>query len=247
MRHYGYAVTDDTRLIKAKKIIACLEYLDKDLQEREVLEIGCGSGIISYEISRRVKRMTAGDITDETLKNTMESRGMGELPFQFVICDGASLPFRNCSFDIVVCNYVFEHVMYQQKLVSEIYRVLKSEGLCYITTANRLWPIEPHTRLPFLSYLPKPIADKYVRRFRGLDEYDIALPTYWGLRRILSNRFDKVIDLTPLIIKHPQKFYLTNEIPKPFGSIFKRIPLQILQMFLPFSPGWVTIGFKIRT
>ena len=121
--------------------------------------------------------MVAGDITGETLENTMENRGIRQLPFQFVVSDGTSLPFRASSFDIVVCNHVFEHVIGQRELVSEIYRVLKPNGLCYIATGNKLWPIEPHTKLPFLSYLPKSIANKYAK-IVGLDEYDVSLPTY---------------------------------------------------------------------
>lgn len=243
MTKRGYAITDDSRLVKANKIIASLEYFDKNLQDRQVLEIGCGSGIISYEISKRVKYMVAGDITGETLENTMENRGIRQLPFQFVVSDGTSLPFRASSFDIVVCNHVFEHVIGQRELVSEIYRVLKLNGLCYIATGNKLWPIEPHTKLPLLSYLPKPIANKYAK-IVGLDEYDVSLPTYWRLKRILSNRFDRIIDLTPLVVKRPQMFYLTNEMAKPLRSILKRIPLQILQLFAPFSPSWIMIGLK---
>jgi len=246
MRKHGYAVSDDSRLVKAEKIIACLEHFDRNLHDREVLEIGCGSGMISYEMSKRVEYVVAADITGETLKDTVENRGMGRLPFEFVISDGTSLPFGPSSFDIVVCNHVFEHVIDQQELVSEIYRVLKWNGLCYIATGNKLWPIEPHTKLPFLSYLPKSIANKYAKII-GLDEYDVSLPTYWTLKRILSHRFRKIIDLTPLVVKQPQMFHLTNEVAKPLGSILKRIPLQILQLFVPFSPGWIMIGIKSNT
>lgn len=244
MKKDGYAVSDDSRFIKAEKIIACLEWLGKDLQDKEVLDIGCGAGIISGEISRRCKQVTAIDITDEALKEAMQSYSISEIAFQFIIGDGTRLPFPDASFDIIVCNQVYEHVRDQDKLINDIYRVLRPEGLCYMATGNKLWPIEPHTKLPFLSYLPKSIADKYARRFRGIDEYDVTLPTYWKLKRILSNRFDKVSDLTPLVIKYPQKFYLTNEIPKLLSKILKRIPLRILRKLLPFYPSWIIVVRK---
>lgn len=244
MRRYSYAIVDDSRFVKAKKIIACLQLMCNDLQDKEALEIGCGSGIISSEISKTVKHMTAIDIADEALKKAMQSNNLPELPFQFIIGDGTRLPFLDTSFDIIVCNQVFEHVRNQDKLIAEVYRVLKLDGICYIATANKLWPLEPHTKLPFLSYLPKSIADKYIRKFRGPNEYDVFLPTYWKLRRIISNKFDLIIDLTSIVIKYPEKFYITNEIPKSVRGILTKIPLWLLQIFVPLSPSWIIIGIK---
>lgn len=240
----GYAVSDDSRFVKAKKIIACLQYIDSSLLDKEVLEIGCGSGIISHELSKVVKHMTAVDVTDETLKEAMQRYGMSETGFQFTIGDGTNLAFQDNFFDIVVCNQIFEHVRDQKKLINEIYRVLRAGGLCYIATGNKIWPVEPHTKLPFLSYLPKSLADTYIRRFRGIDEYDVILPTFWNWKRILSSKFDRVIDLTPMIIKYPEKFHIVDEIMKPFGNILTKIPLKILQMLMPFSPGWIVIAIK---
>ena len=71
------------------------------------------------------------------------------------------LPFPDKTFDIVLSNHVIEHVgdtPEQRVHVAEIHRVLKDDGLLYLATATRWLVIEPHYRLPFLSWFPRPVA-----------------------------------------------------------------------------------------
>jgi SAM-dependent methyltransferase len=48
-----------------------------------------------------------------------------------VVCDGHDLPFRDGSFDAVVCQAVLEHVADPPRVVAEIHRVLAPDGLVY--------------------------------------------------------------------------------------------------------------------
>lgn len=71
------------------------------------------------------------------------------------IGDACALPWPDKSFDIVYCNAVIEHVggfERQKKLASEIMRVGKR---WFVTTPNRWYPFEFHTRLPFVTWLPR--------------------------------------------------------------------------------------------
>jgi SAM-dependent methyltransferase len=70
------------------------------------------------------------------------------------ITAGQPLPFQDLEFDIVFSNAVLEHVGSrddQRRFLAEICRVGKS---FFITTPNRWFPIEHHTGLPFVHYLP---------------------------------------------------------------------------------------------
>jgi SAM-dependent methyltransferase len=76
---------------------------------------------------------------------------------------GGGFPFPDQSFDIVWSNAVVEHVgdfERQEEFLREIKRVGKH---FFITTPNRFFPVEVHTRIPLLHFLPKPIFDSILR------------------------------------------------------------------------------------
>lgn len=72
----------------------------------------------------------------------------------FVKTDGSCLPFPDQSFDLVVSFAVVEHVgnrAQQRAFVRELCRVGRT---CFITTPNRWYPIEFHTAMPVVHWLP---------------------------------------------------------------------------------------------
>lgn len=246
MNHHGYAIINNSRIQKAKKIIACLEYVTGDrFKDKKVLEVGGGSCLISYEISKLGNEVICIDLKDETFRETIDKYNI-QNHVNFLIADGRKLPFTHSSFDIVICNQVIEHVSKRdhQKLIDESYRVLKTGGLFYVATPSKLWPIEPHTKLPFLSYLPQKLADKYIKLAKGIDEYDVYLLTYNQLNDTVSTKFKTLIDLTPTIIKNSEKFYIGDEIHNSLKSLLKIVPSDILRLLNPFYPSWVLVGVK---
>ena len=69
---------------------------------------------------------------------------------------GARLPFSDAQFDIAFSNAVLEHVgpaAAQQAFVREMCRVSRR---AYLAVPNRLFPVEHHTCIPLLHWLPKP-------------------------------------------------------------------------------------------
>lgn len=77
--------------------------------------------------------------------------------------DGQRFPFAENAFDAVFCNAVLEHVgsrQGQESFLAELFRVARV-GL--VSTPNRWFPVEVHTRLPLLHYLPKRQFDPVLR------------------------------------------------------------------------------------
>jgi SAM-dependent methyltransferase len=81
----------------------------------------------------------------------------------YVQGDACALPFPDAAFDVVFSNAVIEHVgdrERQRKLVSEAIRVGRR---VFITTPNRRFPVEVHTRLPLVHWLPDGLAHRVYR------------------------------------------------------------------------------------
>lgn len=99
-------------------------------------------------------------------KEVITSTGIDDASFlptkypglKYVRANGTALPFKDRSFDIVHSSAVIEHVgsdKNQIKFISECARVARRA--LFITTPNRWFPIEIHTLIPFIHWLPSKI------------------------------------------------------------------------------------------
>jgi len=78
----------------------------------------------------------------------------------YVSGDACALPFADQSFDVVFSNAVIEHVgdvERQRRFVAEALRV---GSRVFLTTPNRWFPLEVHTRLPLVHWLPRAASDR---------------------------------------------------------------------------------------
>lgn len=88
----------------------------------------------------------------------------------FVRADAQHIPFADKSFDIVFSSATLEHVgsrTNQRQCINEMLRVGKR---IFITTPDRYFPLEVHTGIPLLHYLPVNIYRRALR-FLGLDYF----------------------------------------------------------------------------
>jgi Methyltransferase domain len=107
-----------------------------------------------------------------------------------VQADGRDLPFADQEFDIAFSNAVVEHLgdrASQQAFVHELCRVARR---VFVTTPNRLFPIDPHTLLPFVHWLPGRARERLLHRpdlhlrplspreFRSLFPYPVRLVSH---------------------------------------------------------------------
>jgi hypothetical protein len=89
----------------------------------------------------------------------------------FVQSSALEMPFPDNSFDLVFSNAVIEHVgkrENQQQFLRECARVARR--FVFITTPNRYHPVEFHTVLPFIHWLPKPVHRKLLHAL-GMDYF----------------------------------------------------------------------------
>jgi SAM-dependent methyltransferase len=113
---------------------------------------GCGTLNFFEEHYPWPERITALGLHDGT---GFRARYPG---ISYVQGDACDLPFDDGAFDVVFSNAVIEHVGgrdRQRKFVTEAIRVGRR---AFITTPNRLFPVEVHTRLPLVHWLPDSLS-----------------------------------------------------------------------------------------
>ena len=217
-----------SREAKARKILKVLQRqiaLDRRLW---LLDVGCSQGRITKILAEHFGPVVGVDCADE------EGRQGG---FHFIRADGCRLPLRSATFDVLLLNHVLEHVRSPQLLLEEAWRVLRPGGLCYLATPNRYALMEQHYRLPFLSWLPRWLADRYVRLAgRGRSYLDYPL-SYRQLNRLA--RGFQVQNQTPVILADPEFFFGDDPgLKRPAGWL-RWLPRWSFAWLMPWLPVYI--------
>lgn len=151
-------------------------------------DMGSGTGLVKKELERKTGKCIFGFELD---------RSFIEVSERTAVADVTDLPTRAETFDFLLLNHLYEHVEDQQGLFREAYRVLRPGGWAYVSAGNRLAVMEPHYRLPFLSWLPRGLADRYLRwTGRGRRYEGIRFRTRGSLERAMTGPGFRVHDLT---------------------------------------------------
>jgi len=109
--------------------------LSKDIKNKKVLDIGCGYGWFEiYLVKRGVKKAVGLDNQKETVE--IAKRYSNNKNVKFIVGDASKLPFRDSSFDTIVCWETLEHIKKESELsfFQQVKRVLRKGGYFYLTT-----------------------------------------------------------------------------------------------------------------
>ncbi len=201
----GNSVLKDVggRAQKFKKILSVIQDFQPNTRSLKCLDIGCSSGIITSLLGEHFVYAIGLDIDQEAVRYARAHVPSSRV--DFLVGDSMSLPFQNQSMDVIVCNHIYEHVPESNLLMDEIYRVLKEDGFCYFAAGNKYVLMEGHYHLPFLSWLPKPLAHLYLKLTGKGEFYYEEHLSLRGLRQLV--RKFHIHDYTLSIICDPEKFY----------------------------------------
>jgi ubiquinone/menaquinone biosynthesis C-methylase UbiE len=138
-----------------------------------LLDIGIGNASQTEFFARHAKSSFGIDLQVSRLvefRRDLMQRGIFNI--HFLGGNAESLSFKNNIFDFVTCFEVLEHVENQLNALKEILRVLKPGGTIILSVPHRWWifethgaslPLLPWHRVPFFSWLPKNVHDRWAR------------------------------------------------------------------------------------
>lgn len=226
----------EERQQKANKIIAILsDFLKCDLKDMNLLDIGSSTGIMTELLSENFSETVGIDIDEQGIKYA--KKNFENVHLSFSLGDAMNIKFPNKYFDVINCTHIYEHVPDSTKLLREIHRVLKPNGVVFFAAGNRLNFMEPHYHLPLLSVIPKWLANKYIRLFKKADFYYENHLTYWGLKKLVSEF--EINDYTKEVIKNPQKFFATEMVKDK--SLLQYFYLAVLNLAYWVCPTYIWV------
>ena len=103
-------------------------WLERHLQNsvESIVELGCGTGIHARILEKYAKNFFGIDICSDLIKIASNRCKNGN--FHPHITDIKNLPFKDNSFDAVICLNTFDHIFETENVISEIQRICKPGG-----------------------------------------------------------------------------------------------------------------------
>jgi len=127
------------RVSKPHKELPRLPYIHeitrkfKKYQVKKVLDLGCGSGWLTIFISKYGFDVTGIDIAKPAIELGKIWAKEDNASVNFLVGDILNLPFKDGTFDAIVCNSVLEHFRLDQAevLLEKVHTILREGGFFF--------------------------------------------------------------------------------------------------------------------
>lgn len=150
--------------------------INDDKGNETILDIGVGSGDVVNMLCRKKERFIVGlDVNKRILKSNKLRL------FHPIVADAHHMPFQDEVFDATLLISCVEHLAQPQTCVKEVSRITREEGLCITQLPNLQWLMEPHTKFPFLYFMPRRLSS-IIRKSSGYDSLNLNVT----LKKVLS-------------------------------------------------------------
>jgi len=193
-----------------------------NIKGRRVLELGCGSGWLTYELSKRDGIVYAIDISDECLKETEQYLTNNNVSLKNINLSNQSasmLEYNNNYFDFVVCNALLHHTEID-KTIAEMHRVLNPGGQIII-----LEPLGHNLLLNIYRYLTP--------NYRSVNEKALKMKDVELIKRNFKNVKLRGFYLLSLLAFFFNKIFKSDNLFLYFYRLLNKIDDVILARF-PF-------------
>jgi SAM-dependent methyltransferase len=217
-----------SRARKAELVYAmCAEHL---AEADRIVDLGAGTGLITRALEAMSGRPIVGFEID---------RAFMQETARMAVADLEQLPVADGTIDFGIANHVYEHVGDLDRFFAEIRRALAPGGRVYLTAGNRFALIEPHYRIPTLSWWPRSVSDRLLRWSGRGDSYDdIRFTTRSRLLRTAARHGLVLEDVTDEALTTQLDRY--DSAPgRLAGRATRLLPGRVRRRLLDFaSPQW---------
>ncbi len=139
-----------------------------------LLDFGCGNGAQTLLLAQTFDQTTGVDINEDFLRGFRHAIKNSAHPerLQALATEGQPVDLPAESVDVVTSFTVLEHVPDEMSVLKDLHRLLKPGGRLILTVPNRWWvfethgadlPLLPWNRVPFVSWWPKALHDRWAR------------------------------------------------------------------------------------
>ncbi len=117
-----------------------VEILGEEIrQSGEIIDVGCGGGLLTEALAKRGYPITGWDISDGALSAARRHAVLSESKVKYQKGSIYHLEIPSHTVDGVIAADIFEHLHDLPRAVSEISRILKPGGVLAFDTVNRTW------------------------------------------------------------------------------------------------------------
>lgn len=191
-----------------------LKQTNSPLKGLNILDIGCGGGLLSEPITRLGAKVTAIDASKKNIQVAKFHAKKNSLKINY-LCSSPEKLNLNKKFDVVLNMEIVEHVEDLNFFIKKSSNLLKKNGLMFIATLNKT----------FKSYVLAIIGAEYVLRWLPIGTHDwekfvkpdnlvsLAINSNLKLKKLSGMKFNPIID----------KWSLSNDKSVNYIAKFKKI------------------------
>ena len=191
-----------------------LKYSSRPLKKINILDIGCGGGLLSEPMSRLGANVTAIDASKKNIEVAKFHAKKNNLKINYLCSSPEKLNIKK-KFDVILNMEIIEHVDDINFFIKKSSNLLKKNGLMFVATLNKT----------FKSYLFAIIGAEYILRWLPIGTHDwekfvrpddlvkIAVNSKLKLKNLVGIKFNPLVD----------KWNLSNDKSVNYISKFKKI------------------------
>jgi ubiquinone/menaquinone biosynthesis C-methylase UbiE len=183
-----YERQDSYGISIAQRLKTAMSWVDKCglTKDTMILDAGCGAGNAVFEMAQNGHKFVGMDYSFGMIHKTLKKFDTNNRPKVFLQGDVESLPFRNASFDAVICLGVLTYLKNESAALRELYRILKPQGNLILSIVNK-------ARIISRLDLPTLVQRRFQKSFRSRRSYFIP-----AIKKSLQKQGFSIIEYTTL-------------------------------------------------